>query len=271
MDDLKNYLKLDSKTPGHPESNDSVDGIEVSTGPLGQGISNAVGLALAQAQMAATFNKPGFPIFENYTFCILGDGCLQEGVSAEALSLAGHWKLGKLIALYDDNHITIDGIEKFYVGDTALGFTEDVVKRLEAYGWHTIEISDGDHDVEGLAAAIQQAKEVEDKPSLIKVRTTIGFGSVNEGTEKVHGSPMEKEDIAKIKKKFDFNPEEDFVIPNEVALFWKDVKAKNNEVSTKWKQLFEEYSKKYPELVRSETKPRLKNFSEEKSISFHQI
>jgi transketolase len=178
MDDLKSYLKLYSKTAGHPEANHRIDGIEVSTGPLGQGIANAVGLALAQAHMAATFNKPGFEIFDNFTFCILGDGCLQEGVCAEAVSLAGHWKLAKLVALYDDNHITIDGTFSLIKGDTALGFTEDVVKRFEAYGWHTITVGDGDNDLDAISRAIQEAKKVTDKPTLIKIRTTIGFGRV---------------------------------------------------------------------------------------------
>ncbi|KAI8047123.1 transketolase, partial [Thamnidium elegans] len=132
IEDLKQFRQLDSKTPGHPEVNDT-PGIEVTTGPLGQGISNAVGLAAAEAHYAATFNRPGFELFDNYTYCILGDGCLQEGVSAEAISLAGHWKLGKLIALYDDNAITIDG-------STDVSFTEDVVKRFDSYDWHVIVV-----------------------------------------------------------------------------------------------------------------------------------
>jgi transketolase len=155
------------RTPGHPERIDT-EGIEVTTGPLGQGISNAVGMAAAEAQLAATYNRPGFEIFNNYTYVILGDGCLQEGVSSETSSLAGHLQLGKLIAFYDDNHITIDG-------DTAVSFTEDVIKRYEAYGWHTQVVDDGNNDYASIEKAIEAAQKVTDKPSLIKVRTTIGM------------------------------------------------------------------------------------------------
>jgi transketolase len=144
--------------------------------------------------MSATFNKPNFDIFSNYTFCIHGDGCLQEGVSAEAVSLAGHLKLGSLICLYDDNHISIDG-------DTALGFTEDVLKRYEAYGWHTLVIADGDTDVIGISNAIEACKLVTDRPSIIKIRTTIGFGSLCQGEEKVHGAPLGEKDVMQLKTK----------------------------------------------------------------------
>lgn len=242
IEDLKNFRQINSKTPGHPEANHGIDGIEVSTGPLGQGICNAVGLAMAQAQMAATFNKPGFTIFDNFTFCILGDGCLQEGVSSEAASLAGHLKLGKLIALYDDNHISIDG-------DTALGFTEDVCKRFEAYGWHTIVFSDGNSDLQGLAEAIEEAKAVTGKPSIIKIRTTIGFGSLAQGEEKVHGAPLAVDDIIQLKKKFGFNPEENFVVPDDVQKFWKGVTATNAEYEAAWKKQFVQYSAAFPELA----------------------
>lgn len=153
----------DGRTPGHPEVNHGLDGIEVTTGPLGQGIAAAVGLAIGQANIAATFNKPGFELFDNYTFVITGDGCLQEGVHAEAVSLAGHLKLGKLIVLYDDNLITIDG-------DTDVSFTEDVLKRFESYGWHTLVVQDGDSDLKSINDAIETAKNVTDKPSIIKIR-----------------------------------------------------------------------------------------------------
>lgn len=159
------FLPL-NRTPGHPERIDT-EGIEVTTGPLGQGVSNAVGMAAAEAHFAATFNKPGYEIFNNYIYTILGDGCLQEGVASEACSLAGHLQLGKLIAIYDDNHITIDG-------DTDVSFTEDVIKRFESYGWHTQVINNGDTDIEDFKKAIIEAKKVTNKPSLIKVRTTIG-------------------------------------------------------------------------------------------------
>lgn len=167
---IRHILTPNERTPGHPERIDT-EGVEVTTGPLGQGISNAVGLAAAEAQLAATYNKPGFEIFNNYTYVILGDGCLQEGVASEACSLAGHLKLGKLIAFYDDNHITIDG-------DTAVSFTEDVLKRFEAYDWHVQTVGNGDSDYASIEEAIKAAQKVTDKPSIIKVRTTIGMYSI---------------------------------------------------------------------------------------------
>lgn len=240
MDDLKNFRQLHSKTPGHPEANHGVDGIEVSTGPLGQGISNAVGIAMGEAHLAATFNKPDFELINNYTYCILGDGCLQEGVQAEAVALAGHLQLGKLICLYDDNHITIDG-------DTALGFTEDVCMRFQSYGWHTQIITDGDNDLEGLARAIEIAKSVTDKPSIIKIRTTIGFGSKNQGEEKVHGSPLGEADILNVKSVLGM-PAEKFHVPAEVYEFYKNFKVRGEDLYNKWTQSLESYSKQYPEL-----------------------
>jgi transketolase len=216
--------------------------LEVTTGPLGQGISSAVGLAIAQEHMAATYNKPGFELFNNYTFCILGDGCLQEGVASEAAALAGHLKLGKLIALYDDNHISIDG-------DTALGFTEDVCKRFESYGWHTLVVSDGDNDLAGLEKAIKDAQSVTDKPTIIKIRTTIGFGSKNQGEEKVHGAPLGKDDLAQTKTKLGFNAEEFFHVPAEVAQFWKEISAKNAQLESEWTAKYKQYGNQYPELA----------------------
>ncbi|KAI8824223.1 Transketolase, thiamine diphosphate binding domain-containing protein [Fimicolochytrium jonesii] len=249
MDDLKGFRALDSKTPGHPEANHGVDGIEVTTGPLGQGIASAVGLAIAEAQLAATFNKPKYELIDNYTYVILGDGCMQEGVQAEAVSLAGHLQLGKLIALYDDNHVQIDG-------DTALGFTEDVVKRYEAYGWHVQVITDGDHDVDGITAAIEKAKAVTDKPSLIKVRTTIGFGSKNQGLEKVHGAPLGEPDIESVKTKLGFKSDQKFYVPQEVYDFYKEIGKKAEKKTEEWYQLLDAYTKEYPELA-SELKRRL--------------
>ncbi|KAI8594016.1 Transketolase, thiamine diphosphate binding domain-containing protein [Geranomyces variabilis] len=241
MDDLKQFRQTGSKTPGHPEAGHGIHGIEVTTGPLGQGIASAVGLAIAEAHLAATFNKPGFELVDNNTFVILGDGCMQEGVQAEAASLAGHLQLGKLIALYDDNHIQIDG-------DTALGFTEDVIARFEAYGWHTQVIADGDHDIEGITKAIEAAKKVTDKPSLIKVRTTIGYGSKNQGEEKVHGAALGEPDIVEVKKKFGFNPEEKFHIPQEVYDFYHKLAKKGSDASEAWDKLFANYAKEFPDL-----------------------
>ncbi|KAI9204947.1 Transketolase, thiamine diphosphate binding domain-containing protein [Polychytrium aggregatum] len=241
LDDLKSFRQLHSKTPGHPETNHGVDGIEVTTGPLGQGVSSAVGLAMAEAHLAATFNRPGFELINNYTYCILGDGCLQEGVQAEAVALAGHLQLGKLICLYDDNHITIDG-------DTALGFTEDVCKRFEAYGWHTQVITDGDHDIEGIARAIEIAQAVADKPSLIKIRTTIGYGSKNQGEEKVHGSPLGEADILNVKAKFGFPTDKKFYIPDEVYGFYKNFSLRGQQLYAQWTETFATYGQTHPEL-----------------------
>ncbi|RKO91200.1 Transketolase, thiamine diphosphate binding domain-containing protein [Blyttiomyces helicus] len=242
LEDLKQFRQLNSKTPGHPEANHGVTGIEVSTGPLGQGISNAVGLAIAEAHAAATFNRPGFDLIDNYTYVICGDGCLQEGVQAEAASVAGHLQLGKLIVLYDDNHIQIDG-------DTALGFTEDVNKRFEAYGWHTQVIADGDKDFDGIEAAIEAAKKVTDKPSIIKIRTTIGFGSKNQGEEKVHGAPLGEQDIVNVKSLFGFNPENKFFIPEEVKAYYAEIQKKGVEAYDAWNALFAKYAAAYPDLA----------------------
>jgi len=238
MDELKRFRQLDSKTPGHPENHIVHGGIEVTTGPLGQGLANAVGLAIAEANYAAVYNKPDFELFNNYTYVFTGDGCLQEGVSSEACSLAGHLGLKRLIVLYDDNHITIDG-------ETDLSFTEDVIKRYESYGWNTIVVKDGDHDLKGIEAAIAQAQK-SDKPTLIKVRTTIGFGSSKQGTEKVHGSPLGGDELKSVKTKFGFNPEEFFLIPNEVKERYAQKKAEGAELEKKWNELFNKYAAAYP-------------------------
>jgi transketolase len=240
IDDLKKFRSVDSITPGHPEAHDT-PGIEVTTGPLGQGICNAVGLAMAQAHTAAVFNKEGFPIVDNYTYCFLGDGCLMEGVSSEACSLAGHLQLGNLIAIYDDNHISIDG-------DTNVAFTEDVVKRYESYNWHVVVVGDGDHDLAGMEAAIQAAKEVTDKPSIIKLRTTIGFGSKQQGTHGVHGSPLKADDITQLKQKFGFDPAESFAVPQKVYDLYHAHSAEGAAAEEEWNKLFAAYGEKYPDL-----------------------
>ncbi|EFX01534.1 transketolase [Grosmannia clavigera kw1407] len=237
IDDLKQFRQVGSITPGHPEAHDT-PGIEVTTGPLGQGISNAVGLAIAQAQTAATFNKDGFPLVDNYTYAFLGDGCLMEGVSSEASSLAGHLQLGNLIAVWDDNHITIDG-------DTNVAFTEDVTKRYEAYGWQVIEVKDGDHNLEGIEKAIKAAQEVKNKPTLIKLHTVIGFGSLLQGTHDVHGSPLKAADIKQLKEKFGFNPEESFVVPQTVYDLTAKKIAEGAAFEAEWNELFAKYGQKY--------------------------
>ncbi|KAM0792595.1 Transketolase [Microbotryomycetes sp. NB124-2] len=239
LDDLKSFRQLGSKTPGHPEVHHT-DGIEVTTGPLGQGIANAVGLAIAQAHVGATFNKDGFPLFDNYTYCFLGDGCLQEGVASEACSLAGHLQLKNLIAVYDDNQITIDG-------STGKSFTEDVAKRFEAYGWNVITVNNGDEDLEGMYNALAQAKQSTDKPTLIKLRTTIGFGSRDQGTHSVHGNALKKDDTIEIKKKFGFNPEEFFAIPQATKDVYGEIAAKGAQKEAEWNKLLSSYEQKYPE------------------------
>jgi len=239
IDQLKKFRQVDSKTPGHPENHIVHGGIEVSTGPLGQGISNAVGLAIAEAHIAATFNKPEFKLFDNFTYVLCGDGCLQEGVSSEASSLAGHLGLGKLIVFYDDNLITIDG-------HTDLAFTEDVLKRYEAYGWHVQAVADGNHDFQALATALENAQKVTDKPSIIKVRTAIGFGSAKQGTEHVHGSPLGPDDVANVKKKFGFDPTQSFIIPDDVKNVYSGLKGKGKQREDEWLELFKKYSAQYP-------------------------
>ncbi|KAJ4418327.1 Transketolase [Gnomoniopsis sp. IMI 355080] len=237
IDDLKGFRSVDSKTPGHPEAHDT-PGVEVTTGPLGQGICNAVGLAMAQAHTAAVFNKPGFELINNYTYCFLGDGCLMEGVSSEACSLAGHLQLGNLIAVWDDNHISIDG-------DTNQAFTEDVKKRYESYGWQVLEVADGDHDLAGIEAAIKEAKSVTDKPTLIKLKTIIGFGSKNQGTHGVHGSPLKADDIKQLKEKFGFNPDKSFDVPQEAYDLCGKAASSGAAAEQEWNKLFSSYAEKY--------------------------
>jgi len=240
MDDLKAFRQLNSHTPGHPE-HIHTPGVEVATGPLGQGISNAVGLAVAQAHMAAVFNRPGFPVIDNFTYAICGDGCLQEGVSSEASSMAGHMGLGRLIVLYDSNNITIDG-------DTELSFTEDVVMRYNSYGWHTQTVEDGT-DLQSIADAITRAKHVTDRPSIIKVHTVIGHGSKNQGTACVHGNPLGDEDLKYVKDKFGFDPEQTFVVPEEVAADYGSMKAVGKEKYRTWQDMFAKYKELYGELA----------------------
>jgi len=241
MDDIKAFRQLDSITPGHPEAHDT-PGIEVTTGPLGQGFTNAVGLAIAQAHTAAVYNKPGFEISNNYTYVFFGDGCAMEGISSEAASTAGHLQLGNLIAIYDDNHISIDG-------DIKCAFTEDVTKRFEAYGWHVEWVKDGDHDYQGIEDAIAKCKAVKDKPSMIRLTTTIGFGSLLQGTGGVHGNALKEDDCKQVKKKFGFNPEEHFVVPQEVYDLYKKHADEGAAAEKEWDALLEKYSAEHKELA----------------------
>lgn len=241
MDDLKHFRQVDSITPGHPESHDT-PGIEVTTGPLGQGFANAVGLAIAQQHSAAVFNKPGYDLITNHTYMLFGDGCAMEGVASEAASTAGHLQLGNLIAIYDDNKISIDG-------DTKVSFTEDVSKRFEAYGWHVQHVEKGDDDLEAIEAAIQKAKDVKDKPSMIKLTTTIGFGSKLQGTGGVHGNPLKKDDCEQVKEKFGFKKDESFVVPQEVYDMYHKHAAEGAAAEQAWNDLFKKYQGEHKELA----------------------
>lgn len=238
VQDLKEFRQLDSRTPGHPEARD-VPSVDLTTGPLGQGISNAVGLAIAQKQFAATYNKPDYPLLDAFTYVFLGDGCLMEGVSSEASSLAGHLQLGNLIAFWDDNKISIDG-------STDIAFTEDVLKRYESYGWNVLTVKNGDTDLESIDQAIEQAKKSTNKPTLIKLSTVIGYGSKIQGTHGVHGAPLKADDVKQLKTRFGFNPEESFIIPKDVEDYLSEIVETNGQYQKKWESLYSDYKSKYP-------------------------
>ena len=239
IDDLKAFRQLHSKTPGHPEYG-YTPGVETTTGPLGQGIANAVGMAMAEKLLAAEFNRPGHAIVDHRTWVFLGDGCLMEGISHEVCSLAGTWGLGKLTAFWDDNGISIDGHVKGW-------FTEDIPQRFASYGWHVIPGVDG-HDPEALHAAIEAAKAVTDKPSLICCRTVIGQGSPNKaGTHDVHGAPLGDAEIAAARPHIGWN-HAPFEIPQEVYQGW-DARKKGVTWESGWQQQFAAYAQAYPELA----------------------
>lgn len=246
IEDLKQFRQLDSKTPGHPEYGE-VPGVETTTGPLGQGLANSVGFALAEELLAHEFNRPGFDIVDHYTYVFMGDGCLMEGISHEACSLAGTLGLGKLIALYDSNGISIDGEIKNWFGD-------DPVKRFESYHWHVQEVNG--HDGEALRKAIAAAQAEKDKPSIIICHTTIGKGSPNkQGKESCHGAPLGDEEIALTRKElgWDYPP---FVIPEDIYAQWSAVEA-GAKAEGEWNELFAKYKAQYPELA-SEFERRMK-------------
>jgi len=239
IEDLKQFRQWESKTPGHPEDF-MTPGVEVTTGPLGQGLANAVGIAAAEAHMAARFNKPDFPIFDHYTYVIASDGDMMEGVASEACSLAGHWGLGKLIVLYDDNKISLDG-------ETDLSFTEDVGKRFEAYGWHIQTVEDGNTDIDGIHQAIETAKSVTDRPSLIKVRTTIGYGSPNKAnSHDSHGSALGADEVQATRKNLGWEYEP-FVVPEDVLNQFRKAVERGAKWEDEWNQLFADYKQKYSE------------------------
>lgn len=237
IEDIKQFRQWGSATPGHPE-NFVTSGIEVTTGPLGQGIANGVGLALAEAHLAAKFNKPDATLVDHYTYVILGDGCNMEGISGEACSFAGHQGLGKLIALYDDNHISIDG-------STDVAFTEDVSKRFEAYGWHVLHVEDGNTDLEAIAKAIAEAKSVTDKPTMIKVTTTIGYGAPNkQGTAGIHGAALGTDEIKLTRDSLGWNYEP-FEIPDEALNHMRKAVERGAADEQAWNQILADYKAKY--------------------------
>lgn len=239
IEDIQQFRQWGSKTPGHPE-NFETPGVEVTTGPLGQGIANGVGLAIAEAHLAAKFNKPDAKIVDHYTYVILGDGCNMEGVSGEAASFAGHLGLGKLIALYDDNHISIDG-------STDVAFTEDVSKRFESYGWHVLHVENGNTDLEAIAQAIAAAKAVTDKPTMIKVTTTIGYGSPNKAnTAGVHGAALGGDEVALTRKNLGWE-HEPFVIPEDVLNHTRKAVERGAGYEAQWSKTFADYKAKYPQ------------------------
>jgi transketolase len=237
LDDLKAFRQWGSKTPGHPELHEA-DGVEVTTGPLGQGFAMAVGMAIAEKHLAAVYNKPGYEIVDHYTYGICGDGDLMEGISHEAASLAGTLSLGKLIFFYDDNLISLDG-------PTDLSFTENVQERFEAYGWDTHRVADG-NDVEALAAALKAAQNVKDRPSLIQVRTVIGYGSPRAGTKDAHGEPLGFERTKKTKEALGFPTEPTFYVPEEARKHWDEVAPKGEKFEAEWNELFAKYKAEFP-------------------------
>lgn len=240
IDDLKEFRQLHSRTPGHPE-NFVTEGIEVTTGPLGAGFANAVGLAVAERHLAGRFNKDGEkPLIDHYTYCIMGDGCNMEGISNEAASLAGHWKLGKLIVFYDDNHISIDG-------NTNIAFTEDVLARYEALGWHTQHVADGNTDLAGMHAAVEAAKAVTDRPSIIKITTLIGYGSPNKAnTHSVHGSPL-GDGEAKATRDALHWPYAPFEVPEEAYAEFAEAAKRGAAKQKEWEAVRAAYAEKHPD------------------------
>lgn len=240
IDDIKNFRQLDSKTPGHPEYGHTV-GIEATTGPLGQGMAMAVGMAMAEAHLAAVFNKDGYNVVDHYTYVLGGDGCMMEGISSECFSLAGTLGLSKLIVLYDSNNISIEG-------STDIAFTEDVMKRFEAFGFQTIEVEDG-NDLGAIGAAIEEAKADKNRPSLIKINTLIGYGCpAKQGKASAHGEPLGEDNIAALKENLGWPCKEAFEVPQEVYDYYKELASDRAKAEDEWNKLFAEYCSKFPEM-----------------------
>ena len=242
LDEIKEFRQWGSRTPGHSEAG-MTPGVETTTGPLGQGVGNAVGMAIAEAQLAALFNRPGHTVIDHHTYFLASDGDLMEGVSHEACSLAGHLKLGKLIGLYDDNHITIDG-------STDLAFSDDTAKRFESYGWHVDRVTDGE-DLAALDTAIRAAKRVTDRPSLIIVRTHIGFGSPNkQDTADAHGAPLGVEEVKLTKQNLGWPTMEPFFVPPEALTQWRRVRERGAGLEADWRRRWDAYRAAHPDLAK---------------------
>jgi transketolase len=238
LDELKNFRQWGSKTPGHPEYG-LTPGIEITTGPLGQGFANGVGMAMGGAHLGAKFNKENFPLIDHYVYAIVSDGDLMEGVASEAASLAGHLKLGKLIYLYDDNHVTIEGF-------TSLAFSEDVPKRFEAYGWHTRTVTDG-NNLDDIEAAIREAQSVTDKPSLISVKTVIGFGMPTQGTRKAHSDAPGEDAVKETKRHLGWPEDKQFYIPEEALAHFREAVQRGEQFETEWNELVKKYEESHPD------------------------
>ena len=242
LEDLKQFRQLGSKTPGHPEYGHTV-GVEATTGPLGAGMGMAVGMAMAEAHMASVFNEDGFDIVDHYTYVLGGDGCMMEGISSEAFSLAGTLGLSKLIVFYDSNGISIEG-------STDIAFTENVVERMKAFGFQTIEVEDG-NDIEAIGKAIKEAKADKERPSFIKVNTIIGYGAGKKaGSAASHGEPLGSEALRDLKTGFGFDPDESFKVDDDVYENFKSINEKNKKIEDEWNKLFKEYVDKYPDKAK---------------------
>jgi len=242
MGQLRSYhsARADSQCPGHPEID--IDGVEVTTGPLGQGVANAVGFAVAAKHLQALYNRPGFDVVANHAWCVVGDACLQEGVALEALSLAAHLRLNNLTVVYDNNQVTCDG-------SVDMTNTEDVDAKMRATGWNVIDVEDGCYDVDGLVAALAEARGSRDKPTFINVRTVIGLGTALAGTSLAHGEDFGAEDVARLKREYGFNAKEYFVVPEQVRNFFAGCVPRGEKLVSEWEVLLERYRRSYPTLA----------------------
>ena len=241
LEQLQQFRQWESLTPGHPESGLTA-GVEATTGPLGQGLCNAVGMAIAERYLANHFNRPGYALVDHFTYTLVGDGCIMEGVAMEAASLAGHLGLGRLVVLYDANDVTLDG-------PASLAFTEDVETRFKGHGWDVVRVDDGDHDVAAIDAAIAAAKAVSDKPSLIVVKTTIGFASTKAGTSAAHGAPFGPDGVRTVKENLGFDPDQHFYVPESVGNHYRGAVAQGEKLVGAWQELLEAYRTAHSDLA----------------------